>query len=62
MHSSSIDDQLIDDSITLAEYIEGELLNQIPLNSFEYEILYKAQVVLSRWRSKCKEMRLGSNS
>ena len=60
MRSSSIDDQLIDDSITLAEYIEGELLNQIPLNSFEYEILYKAQVVLSRWRSKCEEMRLES--
>jgi hypothetical protein len=62
VRSSSIDDQLIDDSITLAEYIEGELLNQIPLNSFEYEILYKAQVVLSRWRSKCEEMRLGSSS
>jgi hypothetical protein len=60
VRSSSIDDQLIDDSITLAEYIEGELLNQIPLNSFEYEILYKAQVVLSRWRSKCEEMRLES--
>lgn len=62
MRSSSINDQLIDSAVDLAEYIESCLLDQIPLNTFEQDILYKAQIVLSRWRSKCEEMRLGSTS
>ncbi len=60
MRSSSIDDKLIDSAVELAEHIESLLLNQIPLNTFEQDILYKAQIVLSRWRSKCEEMRLES--
>ena len=53
---SSIDDQLISDAVDMAEIVIHELDGYDSMNTWEHDLHYKAQMVLSLWRSKCQEM------
>lgn len=55
-NTSFIDDRLISNAVELAELVENELINKQGMNEWEHDLHYRAQLVLSHWRTKCKEM------
>jgi hypothetical protein len=61
-NTSSIDDQLHEAGLALAECVECELSSNSDPNIFESDILYKAEMFLSLWRDKCYQMRMGTES